>query len=81
MCDRIMTELKDPLVIQPAALELATIRKKPEDELVSNDKWRFPRLVHLCRSTVYVMSCITKTNITIQLRRYTQVDNIMKSLK
>lgn len=33
MCDRIMTELKDPLVIQPAALELATIRKKPEDEL------------------------------------------------
>ncbi|KAK2174922.1 hypothetical protein NP493_767g01057 [Ridgeia piscesae] len=33
MCDRIITELKDPLVIQPAALELATIRKKPEDEL------------------------------------------------
>ena len=36
MCNRIITELKDPLVIQPAALELATIRKKPEDELVSN---------------------------------------------
>jgi len=36
MCDRIITELKDPLVIQPAALELATIRKKPEDELVSD---------------------------------------------
>ena len=34
-CQRVIQTSKDPLIIQPASLELATIRKKPEDELVS----------------------------------------------
>ncbi len=33
ICDGLVRESKDPLTIQPACLELATIRKKPEDEL------------------------------------------------
>ncbi|ESP03131.1 hypothetical protein LOTGIDRAFT_237832 [Lottia gigantea] len=33
ICDGLVTSSKDPLVVQPASLELATIRKKPGEEL------------------------------------------------
>lgn len=33
VCDTIVTGSSDPLTIQPASLELTTLRKKPEDEL------------------------------------------------
>lgn len=34
-CDELVLNMKESLVVQPAALEMATIRKKQGDELVS----------------------------------------------
>lgn len=34
ICDEIVIQSRDPLVIQPTSLELATIRKKQGEELV-----------------------------------------------
>lgn len=35
-CDGLVMNSKDPLVVQPASLELAIIRKKQGEELVKN---------------------------------------------
>ena len=37
LTDRIMQELTDPLVLQPASLDVATVKKKPEDDLLSTN--------------------------------------------
>ena len=34
VCDELVIKNRDPLVIQPASLEVATIGKKPGEELV-----------------------------------------------
>lgn len=31
--DKIIREFKDPLVLQPASLDVATVKKKPEEDL------------------------------------------------
>ena len=36
IAETLITGSSDPLTIQPSCLELTTIRKKPEDELVSS---------------------------------------------
>ena len=33
MCEKMIQETRDSLFFQPAVLELATLRKKPDDEL------------------------------------------------
>ncbi|GAB6019505.1 hypothetical protein CHUAL_001081 [Chamberlinius hualienensis] len=33
LCDELIKEKRDPMVLQPSALEIATIRKKPNEEL------------------------------------------------
>jgi hypothetical protein len=38
VCDELVIKNRDPLVIQPASLEVAIIRKKPGEELVSGSK-------------------------------------------
>jgi hypothetical protein len=35
LCDALVQTSKDSLIIQPTHLELVTIRKKPDDEVVS----------------------------------------------
>jgi len=47
VCDELVIKNKDPLVIQPASLEVAIIRKKPGEELVSGSMIRKKQL-YIC---------------------------------
>lgn len=43
-CDGLVMNSKDPLVVQPASLELAIIRKKQGEELVKKSNLVFQKL-------------------------------------